>query len=152
MFVLCTLLSALHWKWKPWRYKTKNILTNCRLYCVGWCRAVYSIFLVCVGICKSSMKIFLFTLSEGAQIFLECRSHFQIPGARMVTWNSYFAEGLYFWSGVWTSLLTWHFLFGVWEGMHSSNCIVDKVCHHTHFRWSRFVHLCTYSYFTFAVV
>jgi len=46
--------------------------------------------------------------------------------------------------------VTWHFLCGAWEGIHSSNCIEDKGCHHTHFRWSRFVHPCTY--FIFAVV
>ena len=45
--------------------------------------------------------------------------------------------------------VTWHFLFGACEGIDSSNCIVDKGCHHTHFRWSRFVHPCT---FTFAVM
>lgn len=48
--------------------------------------------------------------------------------------------------------VTWHFLFGAWEGIHSSNCIEHKGCHHTHFRWSRFVHPSTYSYFTFAGV
>jgi hypothetical protein len=83
---------------------------------------------------------------KGPQIFQEYRSHFQIPGARRVTWNGCAEDRVLEWFVNLTVM--WHFLFDACEGIHifvckgenTNNCTEDTRCYHTKFRCLRFVH------------